>query len=136
MYETFRIESKRKKQASEKVEKFHIKFRRSVNVALLVTMNRVKDMISSLSYLVKAVVLHLHMPESIEVSTITKDWSQNEKTLANLKYCTRFFKQWRSKEEQGVGGHKVLSAGLGGASTHFAVILKHNFKQKYRPKYG
>jgi len=42
------------------------------------------------------------------------------KRQANLKLCTRFCKEWRSKG--GKWGHTVLSAGLGDASTHFAVI--------------
>jgi len=33
-------------------------------------------------------------------------------------------------------GNIVLGAGLGGASTHFAVISKHVLKQTFRPKYA
>jgi len=29
-----------------------------------------------------------------------------------------------------------MSAGLGGASTHFAAFSKHNLKQKFKPKYA
>jgi len=58
----------------------------------------------------------LHVHESVEVSTITKNCSQT----ANLKYCTEFCKQWRNKEDK--WGLTVLSAGLGGPSTHFAGI--------------
>jgi len=47
--------------------------------------------------MVKATVVAC-VQESIEVSTITKDLSQTEKTKVNLKYCTKFCKQWHSKE--------------------------------------
>jgi len=35
--------------------------------------------------------------ESIEDSTIIKDLSRTEKILGNLKYFTKFCKQWRIK---------------------------------------
>jgi len=48
-----------------------------------------------------------------------------------LKYCTRFCKQWRSKDSK--WGYKVLSAGYGGASKHIAIfkntILSRNLDQ-------
>jgi len=42
--------------------------------------------------------------------------------------------QWRSKV--GKWGYTVLSAGFGGEIKYIAVILKHNFKQKFGPKYA
>jgi len=42
------------------------------------------------------------------------------KRQANLKYCTRFCKQWHNKG--GKWGHTVLSGGVEDALTHFAVI--------------
>jgi len=40
-------------------------------------------------------------------------------SLIEIRYCIRFYKQWRNKG--GKWRHTVLSAGLGDASTHFAV---------------
>jgi len=59
--------------------------------------------------------------ECIEVRTITKDLIRTERTESNLKYCTRFCKQWCSKRGDN-WGHTFLRPGLGGVSTHVAVI--------------
>jgi len=39
------------------------------------------------------------------VSTITKDLNRTEKTNVNLKCCTRFCKQWRSKKGGQMGAY-------------------------------
>jgi len=43
--------------------------------------------------------------------------------LIEVKYCTRFWGQWRNKE-MGKWEHTVLSAGVEDASTHIALIQK------------
>jgi len=54
------------------------------------------------------------------------------KTKANLNYCTRFCKQWRSKGggEGGKWGHIVLSSGLR-AHQHSLQLFKNMFQSRH-----